>query len=160
MSQDSLLTTKDVYSTFMKMMSDAETISWSRFNNFLVFNSVLIFTWVHLWNGSSRPAPILIALSVTGVLSGILWAGLGYRGRKFLDKYMNMAKAIELLKTSWVAEIDLEKFDYKPASVSLSERDSMSCPWAGSRGLLIGVPLYISLFHAFLLGYALGCIRG
>ena len=90
---------KDVYDTYVRLVVHAESISWSRFNNFLLANSIFLLAWTTLFS-SRQPSPsparfVMALICVLGILSGFAWAELGKRGRKYLEDYMGKMNAIE-----------------------------------------------------------------
>ena len=129
---------------------NAETVSWNRFYNFLMFNTILVLAWATVWVGTASPAlkaVILVAICVLGCVSGIFWAALGYRGRAFLYEYAKMAADLEAESTLWLADIQ----KYKPLTRTIELRDSLSFGWAGSRVVLIAGPLGFSVLYGIML---------
>lgn len=134
---------KETYSAIVQLVAHAESISWNRFHNFLIANSVLVLAWVTIYvsNGSSLMLTcILVAICVLGVLSGIFWAALGYRGRKFVDGYIDLGTQIEK---------GIE--GHKPLTESKNTRDALPCGWSGSRYILMVGPCIFALFFVLLL---------
>jgi hypothetical protein len=142
------MTDKELYPSLVQMIIHAENITWSRFNNFLMFSTILVLSWATLWTaGANAPHVVLVAICILGGLSGIFWAALGYRGRAFLSEYMNMAKEFEADSAVWPK--DLEK--YRQATKALTLRDSLCYSWAGSRVLLFGGPLIFTALYVVML---------
>lgn len=90
---------KDVYDIYCRLVIHSESISWQRFHNFLVINSILILAWATLFKDDATPSKIaklvMTGIPFIGMLTTLAWAGLGDRGRKYLDAYKEKAKRIE-----------------------------------------------------------------
>ena len=143
------MTAKELYPTLVQLIIHAESVSWNRFYNFLVFSSILVLAWAAVWVSDVpqlKPL-ILAAISLLGAVSGVFWAALGYRGRTFLFEYVKMASEIEADFTVWAN--DIEK--YKPATRSVELRDSLRYGWAGSRVILVAGPLAFSVLYVIML---------
>jgi len=144
------MTAKELYPSLVQMIIHAENITWNRFYNFLMFNTILVLSWATLWTAASSSQSrlvVLIAICILGSISGIFWAALGYRGRAFLSEYMNIAKELEADPAVWAE--DLEK--YRQVTKALTLRDSLCYSWAGSRVLLIGGPLTFTVLYVVML---------
>ncbi len=144
------MSSKELYPSLVQMIIHAENITWNRFYNFLVFNTILVLSWTTVWTATNAPQSrpvVLVSICILGSLSGIFWAALGYRGRAFLSEFMNMAKEFEADSSVWPK--DLEK--YKHATKAIELRDSLCYSWAGSRVLLIGGPLIFTVIYGILL---------
>jgi hypothetical protein len=148
--EEESMTPKELYPSLVQMIINAENITWNRFYNFLMFNTILVLSWATLWTAASAPHSrpvVLVAICILGSLSGIFWAALGYRGRAFISEFMNMAKEFEADSAVWSK--DLEK--YRQATKAIELRDSLGYSWAGSRVLLIGGPLAFTVLYGVLL---------
>jgi hypothetical protein len=147
-----MMTPKELYPSLMQIIINAENITWNRFYNFLMFNTILVLSWATVWVGSSLQQAqlktvILVTICTLGGLSGIFWAALGYRGRAFLYAYTKIAAEFESDSAVWTK--DIEK--YKPATKTIELRDSLCYSWAGSRVLLIGGPLAFTILYIIML---------
>lgn len=134
------ITRKDVHTFYLQALANSETVSWARFNSFVVLNAVLLGSWTAIWVSNSRAAsgPILPMLSLVGVVAGIFWGALGYRGRKFQDAYVRWAGSLE----------DRFRSDiFRPATSSLRLRDKLEFGWAGSYWILMAVPGCLAVLH-------------
>lgn len=103
------MTPKELYPSLVQMIIHAESITWSRFYNFLMFNTILILSWATVWVPATAPQSrpvVLAAICILGGISGIFWAALGYRGRAFLSAFMTMAKEFEADSAVWTKELD------------------------------------------------------
>src|SRR5689334_16945598 len=98
-----MVTSKDLYPSLVQMITHAENISWNRFNNFLMFSTILILSWATVWVANSPQSRMmfLVAICILGGLSGVFWAALGYRGRSFLSAYLKMAADLEADSAVW-----------------------------------------------------------
>jgi hypothetical protein len=141
---------KDAYTSLVQLIINAETISWNRFYNFLMFNTILVLAWATIWVSKDAAAVskavVLVAICSLGGISGIFWAALGYRGRTFLDEYVKISSDIEADARIWAA--DMKKI--KPLTKTIELRDSMCYGWAGSRVVLIGGPLAFTLLYGIM----------
>lgn len=133
---------KETHSAIVQLVTHAESTSWNRFHNFLIANSILVLAWVTIYVSSSRSpmvTHVLVAICVLGVLSGVFWAALGYRGRKFTDGYIELGTSIE------------EGIEgHKPLTESKNLRDTLPCGWSGSRYIVAVGPLIFALFYILL----------
>jgi hypothetical protein len=137
---------EDVYQTLVSHATAAENISWSRFNNFLLFNSILILAWVTLYTQPSHPeqyALLLSVLSALGIVSGHFWAGLGLRGRNNVSKFLAIGKNIESKLGAWNEK--------GPFSNAIQLRDSGPFALCGSIYILTFGPFVSSILHIILL---------
>jgi hypothetical protein len=97
-SNEWLPTRKDAYTALVAIVQHAEATSWNRFYNFLMFSTILVLAWSTIYSQSSRPksASLVMALiAVVGILSGLAWSVLGYRGRKFVKHYLEEGEKID-----------------------------------------------------------------
>ena len=146
---------KDVYQTLVIHVTAAESISWNRFNNFLLFNSILILAWVTLYTQRSQPeqyALLLSVLSALGIVSGHFWAGLGLRGRNNVSKFLSIGKNIESELGAWKGK--------GPFSQAIQLRDTGSFPLCGSIYILTFGPFVSSILHITLLYLSLSAYDG
>ena len=49
------MTLKEVYASLVQMTISAETVSWNRFYNFLMFNTILVLAWATIWVSKDAP---------------------------------------------------------------------------------------------------------
>jgi hypothetical protein len=132
----------------------AETIAQTRFNNFLVADSLLLLAWATLFSGE-RPSGTRLALFTLAGLSAVLsffWIILGTRQRKFLELHLAHLVNLErsLPRSFWIGHPmedlrDGEKVAIRTESVlSLGWIEKWSCP---ARLIIVGpgVLLVISL---------------
>lgn len=143
------MTPGELYASLVQMIIHAENITWNRFYNFLVFNTILVLSWATVWiaNSPQSRTVVLVAICILGGLSGIFWGALGYRGRTFLNEYMKMAAEFEADLAVWPNNIER----YRHATRALALRDSLSYSWAGSRVLLISGPLSFTVLYVVML---------
>lgn len=143
---------REVYSALVQLSIHAENISWSRFNNYLMVNSILVLSWATIFTWSPQldlvqPLKIvLVMICLVGYLSGIFWAALGVRGRRFHSEYMKLGRKLEVV----------EAIAVKPFTISVRLRDGMEFPWAGSTYVLVIGPLVFSILYLIMLGTSLG----
>ena len=147
---------KDVYSALVQLVIHAESITWNRFNNFLMGNSILVLAWATVFVSTTHSCMttfVLSAICILGVLSGPAWAALGARGRKYHDKYVALASNMETDSTCWPGELD----KHKPFAQTEDIRGTLPNRWSTSYFLLQAGPwcfaiLYIVLLVASLIG--------
>ena len=160
MEDSEIMMWKEVYKSFVDLAMHAENVTWNRFSNFLLFNSILILSWATVWGNSLLESRIvfLAAICFLGAVSGIVWAVHGYRGRTAVYTFLNMAKEFENSKeienglSLWPKELK----KYKPATEAARLRDSFASKWAGSRTLVVGWPLLFTGLYAVMLAITLG----
>lgn len=144
------LDNKDIYYSYVQLAMHAETTSWNRFYNYLMAMTFLILAWVTLYvqgPNSCTVTLILVSVCVIGFGCGLLWAAIGYRGRRFMAEYTTAGSKIEEEGSLW----DSESVSYKPLSQIKNLRDSLPFRYAGSFFLLIGVPLAFTVLYSILL---------
>ena len=147
------LTTKEVYWSLIELTMHAETATWGRFNNFLVFNSILVVSWATLWVSDKYvPLGIYSAVCALGVLSGVFWGLLGHRGRNFQKRFSEMAATLETESLSRGTG---------PMKVAVELRETLPFSFAGSYWILTWGPVVVGVvLHLWLYGYAAGwCFR-
>ena len=145
-----MITAKELYPSVIQLIIHAETISWNRFYNFLMFNTILILAWATVYSQEIRPAwgsAVLAIMCVLGGVSGLAWAGLGVRGRKFLNEYLLLAEHIEADAQCWSQDVQ----KYKPITLTRQWISTFPFGCAGSRFLLTGGSLAFTAFYGFLL---------
>lgn len=141
---------REVYSAFVQLVMHAESTSWNRFYNYLMATTILILSWATLFTNDpdkTSPKIILISICLIGIISGVLWAALGYRGRRFLNEYSNAGANIERNSELWQGELQ----NLAPLTLSRELRDRLPFRYAGSLYLLTGVPMVFSLLFVIML---------
>ena len=130
------------YNSLSQLVQNAEQISWSRFNSFLVFNSILLFLWgVMVSEINLFRFVLMLIINVIGIMSGITWAMLGYRGRKHVSYFISLGADIE-------SEMD---YKYRVFKKLIDVRESTRFRRFGSYLRMTKVPLIHALFHFVLL---------
>jgi len=144
----------DVYESYREFVVQSENISWSRFGNFLVINSILVLAWVMIFvekNCSLKEIItsakiVMTTISIFGALSGIAWSDLGQRSRSYLDRYRDKAKAIEE---------HYDKEDWWEVGIPITDRPfqiHLTPKWySSSATLLTWMPLIFSVMHLILI---------
>jgi len=132
-----VVSAKEVYPALVQLAIHAESITWNRFYNFLMANSILVLAWATIFASSlsDRPGPktVLAAICILGGASGVAWAGLAVRGRKFLFDFVGLAQAIETAPAHWAGTLGA----VEPLSTDANLRDTQPFRWAGSLYLLV-----------------------
>ncbi len=143
---------KELYLLLHPHIQHAENVSWNRFNNYLLFNSIMLLAWVALYTKESVDLPdalVLTTIPALGIISGVFWAGLGYRGRKFLNKFVDLGV---ILEESMVQSDNWPNDKVKPCQTIKDMRDStLPCKWAGSFFILVIGPTLFSALYVLLL---------
>jgi len=140
MSDNNTITKKDEYSLLCSLINNAESISWNRFNSFLLFNSIIILAWATVYS-KSTPLPILQStLTILGLIGCFFWCALGLRGRKNVNMFLEIGRKIETDSTG-----------EKPLTKAEELRDKQPFSWAGSVYIITIVPLFIAALYAILL---------
>ena len=138
-----------IYESYRELVIHSENISWSRFNNLLVINSILVVAWATLFeHGTSIGAKVVMTfISFLGIFTGVAWAYLGKRSRQYLDRYKEKLQAIEEHhgKADWW-EKDIPISD-RPFLFEIKPDPSFS----SSTSLLFRTPLYFALMNVVLL---------
>lgn len=142
-----MITWKDLYAHLVQLVVHSESISWSRFANYLTCNSILLLAWATLFVSVTHGLAtrlVMALLCIIGGLSGVAWADLGRRGRAYLDQYKDAAVKIEEKEAkAWSEDIPLE---YR-----LFQLQQTSLWYSRSRTLVIGVPYVFTVLYAILL---------
>jgi hypothetical protein len=140
----------EVYVALIQLQIHAETITWNRFNNFLVFNSILIMAWATVYAPDKHAyscRAVLVVLCAFGMLSSVVWCIIGYRGRKYLNLFMRLGKKFEKGSARWNSH--LKKFKLTRAALKLGN-SLHTCGVNSNRLLTIG-PLVLLALHGALL---------
>ena len=143
---------KEVYDIYCRLVIHSESISWQRFYNLLVINSILILAWATLFKGDATPSKIaklvMTGIPFIGILTTLAWAGLGDRGRKYLDAYKEKAKRIEqdCDKQKWWKD-DIEITD-RPFQIHIQPAPGTSSNFLLGKGPYFFTLLYVGLIIA------------
>lgn len=89
---------RDRYNAAVQLIVVSEITSWNRFYIFLVFVTILILAWVQLFSQQARPAHanfVMATLCVLGIAISLVWAGLGQRGRDYVQTFRRIAARLE-----------------------------------------------------------------
>ena len=161
MEDDGKISRKDVYQIYLRFQHDTEVITWNRFYIFLVFNSILAVSWAASWPSTGRDVPggIYYTLAAIGMLSGLIWAALGYRGRKFVEKYADQASQMEQDLRLWTADlinVETKTPVYMPMTESNDFGKTLRWRVARSRPILIMGPIVVAVFHGLMLASVMG----
>ena len=96
--RDWVPTREIAYTTWVSFAQEAETNSWSRFYNFLVFTTILILAWSTIYVQTNSPKGagiVMFMITILGVISGVAWSGLAYRSRKYVDAFTEGGAKLE-----------------------------------------------------------------
>jgi hypothetical protein len=143
-----LIGKSDVYQAYLELVIHSEKISWGRFGNYLVLNSILILAWAKLFESKTNFSAqvVMSAICIFGIAFGIAWSDLGKRGRTYLDEYKKKVKAIEEKAGSenWFED-----------GIPISDRPfQIKVPvnyWSSSTQLLSHTPYFFSVLNAIML---------
>lgn len=77
---DKGVTAKEIYPVLVQLVIYAESITWNRFYNFLMGNSILILAWATIFVSPCSKGlggkSVLVAISLLGAASGVAWAAI------------------------------------------------------------------------------------
>ncbi len=145
-----MITFKDLYSALIQITEGVENISWSRFYNFLMSNSILILAWATIYVSTANPPlkkTILCSIALLGGLSGIVFGDLGRRTRLYMDEHAKQLKSIEDIQSIWEPGITN---DMKPNSI-VQDVIKSGHIWSSNPFILRYVPLSYSVLCLFML---------
>ena len=149
-----------VYATITQLLLQTEEISWNRFYNFLMGNSILILAWATIFAIGDKGLTHLIVLAsicIVGGLSGIAWRGLGKRSRAYVEKYKELGAGFEAAPPS-----DQKGFRvFTPLSTTIDNQKTCNDlaprrqhrrypPFGSYRILTIGPLLFLALYTILL----------
>ena len=148
----------ELYPSLVHLIVHDETITWSRFSNFLWFNSILILSWATIYSSkkitildSGFALIVLVTICILGIISGIFWSGIGKRGRDYLNAHVDLASKIEKDSTLWDKEIQL----YRPLTEAKKIRDEHPNKYGSALFILTYGPQVFIVFHLILMFVAL-----
>lgn len=144
----------DVYESYRELVIQSENVSWHRFENFLLINSILVLAWATIFvemNCSLKEIItsakiVMTTISIFGAISGIAWSNLEQRSRSYLNQYRDKAKAIEehYDKENWW-EVGIPITD-RPFQIHLTPK------WYSSSTILLTrIPVIFSVIHLILI---------
>jgi hypothetical protein len=152
----STLSVKEAYPSLIQLVIHAETITWNRFYNFLMANSILVLAWATLFASSKADwltgKVVLSAISLSGAVSGIAWAALSVRGRRFLFDFVSLGQLIEGGETLWPTSLK----EVQPLTKAANLRDQQAFRWAGSLFVLVYGALAFTALYSILLVASIG----
>lgn len=132
------------YEAYIGFAQHAEANSWTRFYNFLVFNTILILAWSTIYSQTDRQAYstfVLALFCIVGASSGFTWYALGKRGREFASFFLEKAAEFETSRPK----------NLQVCNSVLDKRKSLPHPRLGSYGHLVSWPLGIAVAYGLLL---------
>lgn len=150
-----VISVKEAYPILVQLVIHAESISWNRFYNFLMANSILVLAWATIFAAQRDRAysrAVLAAICLFGTTSGIAWAGLAVRGRRFLFDFVTLGQEIEATPPHWSASLNA----VKPLSKAANLRDVQAFRWAGSLYLLVFGSLAFTFLYCVMLVASVG----
>ena len=142
------------YDTLTQLVTSTEAVTWNRFYNFLMSNSILILAWATIYASTANPPMakwVLIAISFVGVVTCPLWVASGSRNRKFLKEYIRLACLIEDDPELWPQGA----YKYKPFKTTENLRETL--PWKefSSTFLVTCTPKLFAVLYLVLLGVSI-----
>ncbi len=142
--------TGEIYSALVQLVIHAESITWNRFYNYLTGNSILVLAWATIFSSDQRRilrSLVMVGICLLGGLSGLAWAGLGKRGRAFLNKFVDLSAGLENDSTCW-PQAQMQR---KPLSIAREMREDLGYKRFGSYYLLTWGPRLFSVLYLLLL---------
>jgi hypothetical protein len=159
---------KDKYGAVIQLIVGTEAMAWNRFYNYLVVASVLLLAWFTIYSQATpgefqdaregqviqlqrpRGAPLIMTvMSALGAFGGFAWACLGWRGRVFMGRYVELGRRIED-----AVEADKPGQDIRPCHEREQLRDTVGFSLIGSFYLLVVIPGLIGLLFLLLLWFS------
>ncbi|MBN1397597.1 MAG: hypothetical protein JXA06_06165 [Bacteroidetes bacterium] len=140
----------DPYAALVQLITHSDSVTWNRFYNFLVANSVLVLAWTAIFATNSSPAMssmVLITISIFGLLTSPFWAILGWRGKKFQNAFEALAEKVENDAKLWPKQ----SVKYKPLTESQNIRKSLGWGLGGTFYFLTFFPLAFGIIYIVLL---------
>jgi hypothetical protein len=140
----------ELYAALVQMVNNAESISWNRFYNFLMGNSILVLAWATIYASQDRStltSIVLSAICLFGASSGIVWAALGKRSREYVETYFKQAIDLEQDLKTW-DEAGISN-SWKPFSATQTIRQKASS-FSTSVFVLTWMPLAFSALYLLL----------
>jgi hypothetical protein len=141
----------ELYAALIQMVNNAEAISWNRFYNFLMGNSILVLAWATIYAAQERSiltSVVLSAICLLGAGSGMAWAALGKRSREYVEAYFKQALELEKDPKTW-NEAGIAD-SWKPFTGTQSIRQKAGW-FSTSAFVLTWTPRVFSLFYLLLL---------
>jgi hypothetical protein len=150
------VTAKEAYPALVQLVIHAESITWNRFYNFLMGNSILVLAWATIFvspaSAKTEAKAVLAAICLLGAASGIAWAALAVRGRRFLFDFVTLGQMLETGQPNWASSLKA----VKPLSKAADLRDNQAFRWAGSLYLLVLGSLAFSVLYSVMLIASVG----
>lgn len=142
---------ENIYESYRELIIHSENLSWSRFQNLLIINSILVVAWATLFTAISHDSNYsaqvsMSAISILGIITGVAWAYLGKRSRQYVERYKEKLRAIEEHhdKAGWW-DNDIPITD-RPFQIQIAS----NC-FSSSTFLLFWTPLLFALMNFVLL---------
>jgi len=145
-----MMNRRDLYAALVQLVIHAESISWNRFYNFLMANSILVLAWATIYASQDRFVLTSFVLSVicaVGGGSGIVWARLGTRSREYVQKHIEQAVELEKDQKTWEEET---AETWKPFTAAKAISDKAEW-YTTSRAVLKWGPVVFAVFYVILL---------
>jgi len=146
------ITVKEIYNNLVQLVIHAESVIWDRFNSYIVGNSILTLAWVTIFESNIKLKFLLVLICIFGIIASVVFAILGYRGKAFLNRYLEVGSFIEADPQCWPGELNQK---YKPLTETKSFRDNLNIPWCGGRSVVVFGPIIFVIFYISLLFIAL-----
>jgi hypothetical protein len=148
---------KDLWVGLIQLAIHAESISWTRFYNFLMGNSILILAWATLYVSQQHrviTSVVMFAICLLGGATGLAWSALGTRTRKYINLHFDQALLIEKDSATWADGIPNES---KPF-IEADKIRSGNFRFSSNPFLLKWVPLaFTTLYIIMAVASWLGC---
>jgi len=142
----------DRHAALVDIVLNSEAITWNRFNNFLMFNSIMLLGWATIYAPMTQSEPqgrtcatVLSVICALGLLSCLVWPGLGLRGRRYLALFSALGAR---------AEREGSTGDHpkpRPLSASVKSHSSGVFSWSGSLYVVTLGPIAFAALYDILL---------
>lgn len=140
--QDRRIEASTIYSVIAGLLTHSEQISWNRFNLYILFNSMIFIAWTSMYSATNVDCfslLIMVLISLLGIIGGVAFSCLGYRGRKFVDACLEAGARLENTRI-WPTELPAETKIFKRLR---NIRDTIPFGFAGSRYILVYGPIVL-----------------
>jgi hypothetical protein len=96
MADKGRISNDELHNSITQLLTNAESISWNRFNNYLISITLLLLVWAAIFiNSTCLGKLLLIVIAAFGLLVSFAWICVGYRSRAYVDLFIEIGCALE-----------------------------------------------------------------
>lgn len=142
---------EDLYKIFVTELAHAEDLRWSRFNSFMLINSILFLSLValmkDLFSCSSNPyiSVLTFLICIVGFWGGISFSLLGARSSKYLNYYFDVLRKYD---RKYLDDLDQP---YERIQHIRKEAEKGIKKISSSRNIVTFGPLIFTLIYSFVI---------